>query len=106
MLSPAKARNHRDQSPFSSPYSNLLSSPVNARRSSAEERRRPAAKFSLQISPGSHRQTEMASDEEEEEHEEHEEEEEQNDEGDDDAGELSPLLPIFSAEHLGSSQYH
>ena len=111
MLSPAKARDHRDLSPFSSPYSNLLSSPVNARRSSAEERRRPAAKFSLKISPGSHREIEMASDEEdqeEEDQEEHEEEEEeeQNDEVDDDAGELSPLLPIFSAEHLGSSQYH
>lgn len=103
MLSPAKARHRRNQSPFSSPYSNLLSSPVNARRSSAEERRRPAAKFSLKISPGSRRETQMASDEEDEEHE---EEEEQNDELEDDPGELSPLLPIFSAEHLGSSKDH
>ena len=87
MLSRAKAQDRRNQSPFSSPYSNLLSSPINAQRSSAEERRRPAAKFNLKISPGPLREAEIASDEDGEPEEDH--------------GELSPLLPIFSAEHLG-----
>ena len=95
-LSPTRGREYRDRSPFSSPYSNLLASPIAARRSSLEERRRPAARFKQQSSPQPTTNREGPSEDEEETIE-----EEQEDEEDDHAGELSPLLPIFSAEHLG-----
>ena len=97
-LSPSRTKGHRDLSPFSSPYTNLYSSPIAARRSSLEERRRPAAKFGQQVSPGPTTNREGVSDDEE-----GDVEGEQGEEDDDDrAGELSPLLPIFSAEHLGT----
>lgn len=90
----------RESSPFSSPTSNLHPSPIAARRGSIEERRRPAANFEHPLSLG------LASrineeDQDEENVEEEDEEEEEIDE--DAAGELSPLLPIFSAAHLGMS---
>ena len=88
-----------ERSPFSSPNSNLHASPVAARRSSLEERRRPAAKFAHGIPPDP---TNSIDDEDQEEEDgEVEDQEEESDE--DEAGELSPLLPIFSAAHLGSS---
>ena len=89
-----KARQHRDRSPFSSPYTGRLSSPVAARRGSLEERRRPAGDFH-DVSPAPRIRIEERAIEE-------------DDEGDEDAdldedgdAESSPLLPIFSAAHLG-----
>jgi len=86
------------QSPFSSPYSNIQASPIAARRTSLEERRRPAAKFDRLLSPDSANRIE----EEEEDDEEQEDDDQDEDINEDDAGELSPLLPIFSAAHLGT----
>ena len=88
----SKSSKAREASPFSSPYSNIQASPIAARRTSIEERRRPAAKFDRFLSPGSVNRIEEEQDDEEE---------EDDDPEDDDAGELSPLLPIFSAAHLG-----
>lgn len=86
-----------ERSPFSSPNSNIHPSPIAARRSSLEERRRPAAKFDHARSPTP---TNGADDQDrEEENGDEEDQEEELDE--DEAGELSPLLPIFSAAHLG-----
>ena len=96
-LSPPGA-GERDVSPFSSPYSNLNASPLAARRSSLEERRRPAAKYDPQQYLGSTANNVGLSDGQA--HNEDEEDEEEE-EGDDHVGESSPLLPIFSAEHLG-----
>ena len=93
---------HRsDRSALSSPFSGLLSSPLAARRSSREERRRPAADFDQDASSAQHIKID-----EEPEREEGEEEEaaEEEDEGIDEDDEESPLLPIFSAAHLGISK--
>lgn len=93
----SKTQPGRESSPFSSPNSNLHPSPIAARRSSLEERRRPAAKYDHPRSPTP---TNGADDQDEEEG--NGDEEDQEDELDEDeAGELSPLLPIFSAAHLG-----
>ena len=97
-LSPrlSKSQEGRERSPFSSPSSNLHASPIAVRRASVEERRRPAAKFDpVAYSDPTDRIEEH--DEEEEDGEEDEQEEADEDE----AGELSPLLPIFSAAQLG-----
>ena len=83
---------------FSSPDSNIQASPIAARRSSLEERRRPAAKFGHFISPGADR---IEENQEEDGEEGGEEDDVYDDHGEDEAGELSPLLPIFSAAHLG-----
>ncbi|KAL9126713.1 MAG: hypothetical protein Q9217_004276 [Psora testacea] len=102
MLSPTKppAGGERgERSPFSSPYSILPSSPIAARRSSLEERRRPAARFHKGISPGPPEQIYEASEEEDDREDNFEDRDVHED---DDAGEQSPLLPIFSAEHLDS----
>lgn len=94
-----KAPRGRQSSPFSSPNSNLHASPIAARRGSLEERRRPAANFDHATSPGfAERINEEAQEEEDGEDEDQEEELDE-----DEAGELSPLLPIFSAAHLGMS---
>lgn len=93
----SKGSKGREPSPFSSPYSNIQASPIAARRSSLEERRRPAAKFDRVISPAH----EDRIDEEDQDDEEGEEEDEEGDIDEDHAGETSPLLPIFSAAHLG-----
>lgn len=93
----SKASKGREPSLFSSPYSNIQASPIAARRSSLEERRRPAAKFDRVISP-------LPADRIDEEDQDDEDEGEDDEDGDineDDAGEMSPLLPIFSAAHLG-----
>jgi hypothetical protein len=94
----SKAPKDRETSPFSSPYSNIQASPIAARRSSVEERRRPAAKFDPVISPGPVDRIE----EEDQDDDEGQEENEDGDINEDDAGEMSPLLPIFSAAHLGN----
>lgn len=93
-----KSQQGRDSSPFSSPNSNLHASPIAARRGSLEERRRPAANFNNAIPSGL--ADEVDGEDEEEEDQEEDDQEEEIDE--DDAGELSPLLPIFSAAQLGT----
>lgn len=104
-----KSRQHGEHSPLSSPYSGLLATPVAARRSSLEERRRPAADYDHDLSPVPasriDEEDEDAEEEEEEEEEEEGENEEQSMESEDAAGERSPLLPIFSAAHLGESTH-
>ncbi len=92
-----KAQRGRQSSPFSSPSSNIHASPIAARRGSLEERRRPAANFDHGISPG------LADriDEEDQEEEDGEDEDQEEELDEDEAGELSPLLPIFSAAQLG-----
>ena len=105
MLSPrSRALGRSDRSPFSSPYSNLLASPIAARRNSLEERRRPAAKFGDGTSPGPVANELVEGEEEVEQGLDEEDVQDVEDEGEedeDDHGELSPLLPIFSAAHLG-----
>lgn len=105
----SKGSKDKRPSPFSSPYSNIQASPIAARRSSVEERRRPAAKFNHLISPAAEDRIEEE-DHDDEEGEEPDEDENEDEDGDedgdgdineDDAGEISPLLPIFSAAHLG-----
>ncbi len=91
-----------DRSPFSSPFSGLLSSPIAARRGSLEERRRPAADFDEDASAAHHvKIDEEPEPDEEEEEGDAQEEEEEEDEGIGEDNEDSPLLPIFSAAHLG-----
>lgn len=89
---------HGDKSPLSSPYSGLQANPVAARRSSLVERRRPAGDFDHDISPGLANRI----DEEDEEDEEAVFERQDEDEDEDGVEETSPLLPIFSAAHLGT----
>ena len=93
-----------DKSPFSSPHSNIQASPIAARRSSLEERRRPAARFDNVLSPEPAERIPEEDEEDEELGDEEDEEDNQEDEdpNEDEAGELSPLLPIFSAAHLGT----
>lgn len=95
-----KGRHHRERSPFSSPYTALPSSPVAARRSSFEERRRPAADFNpadfnQDVSPGVTGKTDREQEEEEE-----EDGQDPDDPGEDGDEDMTPLLPIFSAAHL------
>ena len=98
-----QGRQHGERSPFSSPFSGRSSTPVAARRSSLEERRRPAADFDPDLSPNSasriHGDDEGA---EEGSVDENEDEDGDGDLDEDGAGETSPLLPIFSAAHLGA----
>lgn len=100
-------RQHRDRSPFSSPYSGRLSTPVAARRSSLEERRRPAAVFNQDISPAPaspiNEEDEDGDEDEDIEEEDNNQDDEEAEDDEDAAGETSPLLPIFSAAHLGTS---
>lgn len=100
-----KGRHRKERSPFSSPYTGLLSSPVAARRNSLEERRRPAADFNQDVPPG----VTGKIDEEREEEEEEDGQDPDDDLDEDGDEEMTPLLPIFSAAHLGSYsllQYH
>lgn len=99
-----KDRQHGDRSPFSSPYSVVNSTPIVARRSLLEERRRPAADFDRDLTPAPASRIDEEDEDGEEviEHDGKSEEEEDNDNDDEDgAEETSPLLPIFSAAHLG-----
>ena len=92
----ARGRPRGERSPFSSPYTALLSSPIAARRGSLEERRRPAANFNVDASPASEIKIDEGEDEDEP-----EEDVEEGELDEDGEGETSPLLPIFSAAHLG-----
>ncbi|KAL8841174.1 MAG: hypothetical protein Q9170_001028 [Blastenia crenularia] len=93
-----RGRQQADRSPFSSPYSGANSTPIAARRTSLEERRRPAANFDHDLSPAPASRIDEEDEDAEEQDEQDEEEDEDEDE--DGAGETSPLLPIFSAAHL------
>ena len=90
-----KGRPRGERSPFSSPYTALLSSPIAARRGSLEERRRPAGNFNADDSPAIGMKIDEHEDEEEL------EDEDVGDEDEDGEGDTTPLLPIFSAAHLG-----
>ena len=96
LLRPKRGRTARegDRSPFSSPYSGLRSSPVATRRPPAEERRRAGADFDND--DATNRQDDI-----DEEDEDHVDQEDEADEDEDGHGETTPLLPIFSAVHLG-----
>ncbi|KAL8782402.1 MAG: hypothetical protein Q9213_005405 [Squamulea squamosa] len=91
-----KDRPNGDRSPFSSPFSGRLSTPVAVRRNSVEERRRPAANFNREVSPA----PASPIDEVDEDLDEDDNNDEDLDQDEDGGGETSPLLPIFSAAHL------
>ena len=99
---PTAGSERPNRSPFSSPSSNLLASPIAARRSELEERRRPGAKFDQVLSPESTEQIDEANETEEDNGEDNIEDEDGDNDDEDDPAEHSPLLPIFSAEHLDS----
>lgn len=95
-----KGQPRRDRSPFSSQHVGLLASPLAARRNSLEERRRPAAGFDQDDLPS----IAVKDDVEQEDAEQDEGEDDPEDELDEDGREeVTPLLPIFSAAHLGSN---
>ncbi|KAL8969763.1 MAG: hypothetical protein Q9183_001842 [Haloplaca sp. 2 TL-2023] len=99
----SQGRQHGERSPFSSPFSGRLSTPVAARRSSLEERRRPAADFDPDLSLDSASRIHGDGDDEDAEEDSVNENDDEDGDGDldeDGAGETSPLLPIFSAAHL------
>lgn len=88
-----RKRHHGDRSPFSSPYTAHQTSPVATRHERRFQRRRIAADYD---------ETDIT--EEEDDEPEEEEENNDNEDGEDDEdglGETTPLLPIFSAAHLG-----
>ena len=95
LLKPKRAiRQRAERSPFSSPYAGGASSPLlGARHAGPEHHRRPAADYDH--------------DEQLDEHDAIEESdgdgEEDEDEVDEDGDLGTPLLPIFSAAHLGNS---
>lgn len=89
----------------------MQNSPIAARRTSPQERRRPAAGFTRRASPVPTDRIDEGDNEEEEDEEDEnnnvpqdeddDDEDNVEEEDDDGAGETSPLLPIFSAAHLG-----
>ena len=102
----ARGGRPNEQSPFASPDTDVITSPLAARRNSLEERRRPAAGFNgddritmlgdsgkIDHSGAADESGDGKSDDGEDDQDENEDEHE-HDEG-------SPLLPIFSAAHLG-----
>lgn len=96
MLSSNRARDRLNVAPMATPENEIAASPLAARRTSLEERRRPAAKFGKGLSPLTGVRDRASSD-----HEAQIDEDYDSEADEDDPGERSPLLPIFSAEHLG-----
>jgi len=92
----SKGRSRRNRSPYSSPRTGLPASPVATRRGLLEERRRPSRNFNYAASPAPVLTIEEEGPEEDDEVE--DEEEEMDEDG---GAETTPLLPIFSAAHLG-----
>lgn len=95
LLKPKKAVRHRgDRSPFSSPYAGGASSSplLGPTHGELEDHRRPAADYHGERAEEHDATGESDVDAEEDE-----------DEADEDGGLGSPLLPIFSAAHLGNS---
>jgi hypothetical protein len=94
---------HRDaRSPFASPFT----SPEATRHNLPNERRRVAADFDDSATSGEGEPGDDINDEEDQETDasEEDQEEEQEDvaEGEDGMDDTTPLLPIFSAAHLGT----
>lgn len=89
----------RDHSPFSSPFTSA-SSPVATRRGETSERRRPAARYDDELSEDEEYDEDDVDEAMEGEYEETPEDFEEEDE--DGLEETTPLLPIFSAAHLGT----
>ena len=100
-LRPKRGRRHANHSPFSSPYDDRRDSPASARTPSRNARRRPARDYDG--SEHSHEDEREHDDNEEavEDGDDHDEEDEDDEDDEDGLGESTPLLPIFSAEHLG-----
>ena len=94
LLKPRRALRQRgDRSPFSSPYAGDASSPLlGGRHDGLEDHRRPAADYDHDGPPDGRDDEESDEDAEEDE-----------DEVDEDGGLGTPLLPIFSAAHLGKA---
>ena len=90
-----RGRARKNRSAFSSPRSGIQPSPVANRRSSQEQRRRIAAGFE---NDGSIAEEDVLMEEDAEEDDADADQEDEDEDGDDDQ---SPLLPIFSAAHLG-----
>jgi len=103
LLRPKRGRRRVEHSPFSSQF-NDPSSPIAARNQRLGTRH-ATADFTETDVDDDITETEddgNPEDEEGEEDEEDEDEEDSQDEEDEDGEEESPLLPIFSAAHLGS----
>ena len=100
ILRPKRGRPRGERSPFSSPSNGLHSSPIAARRNSLEERRRPAADFNNE---GSVLEDDRIDEEDEADNDEAGENQD-NETNEDGREETTPLLPIFSAAHLGHPQ--
>lgn len=94
LLKPKRAfRQRGDRSPFSFPNAGDATSPLlGARNSGQEDHRRPAADYDNDGPLDDHDVEESDEDAEEDE-----------DDVDEDGGLGTPLLPIFSAAHLGNS---
>lgn len=99
LLRPKKRRRDVARSPFSSPSGRGDTSPEGVRRSLLHERRHPAADYDDENYDGFDGDEHHDDDGEEEDEENEDDDEEDDDE--DGAAEDTPLLPIFSAVHLG-----
>jgi hypothetical protein len=95
LLRPKKSRLVGDRSPFSSPYTGGPTSPEATRNGILNERRRAASDFDE--SEGSGEEDVVEDDEGDA------REEDDGEEDEDGVGESTPLLPIFSAAHLGNA---
>ena len=107
---PRRKSNRENWSPFASPF-NTIRSPVGARRAQTNARRRIAADYDESDGEEEDRASgererllhhdadDYDEDEDEEEYDEQVEGEDEDDE--DGHGDTTPLLPIFSAAHLG-----
>lgn len=104
----AKGRHRQEPSPFVSSFTGLLSSPVAARPSSLEERGRPTIDFDRNIPHSLDGKVDEEPEEEQEDEGDADNLDEDADEDGDEDGdeEITPLLPIFSAAHLGSYSSH
>ena len=101
-----KQTHRENRSPFSSPYTTITST-LGARRTEPNERRRIAANFDGQDPDDGEDAAEddrLLEEEEYIEEEQEEDEVEEEDEDEDEDGDNTPLLPIFSAAHLGEQK--
>ena len=97
LLRPKRNRRRRESATIDSSYTGVHSSPVAARRSVPEERRRVAADFDQE---DSFDEGEEADPEDIDQHDD-EDDNSEDDNDEDGQGEATPLLPIFEASHLG-----
>lgn len=114
-LSKSRAPNEQHSSPFSTPHTALLSSSIAARQSSVEGYRPPAVGFDHDIPPGTDSKVDEDQDGVDGQEQEWEGENAPDEDPDEDLDpdmdgdmdedgdeEVTPLLPIFSAAHLGT----